>query len=323
MVIESKLQELLDKEINLAQSHVERGSKSHVYIRNLLANRRDTDNTFPWLVDGDFLSGSYARGTKLHPLDDIDVMIILDGTGLFPIGLENTHYVRGNAEGKNSPVHNYLGSDNLLNSYSVLDAFQKTLKLSHTDSVIKKNGQSINVKLNSYNLGIDVVPCFHIKPIDTSQQDFYYIPKGNRDPGWLKTNPKIDATISTQLHDRHNKKLKSIIKLLKYWNRTKNNNRIRSYHLETVAWYVFYSHASSVTSITEGIRYFFNNAGAYFVNQIQEATGFGGYVDTYMTPADRQLSITTLNNAKNALQSQGILSSVNNWRVVFGDRLGN
>ena len=178
-MIESKLQELLDKEINLSQGHVSQGSKSHIYIRDLLANKRTTDSTFPWLLDGDFLSGSYARGTKLHPLDDIDVMIILDGTGLIPTGINTTHYVRGNFEGKNSPVHNYLGWDNLLNSHSVLEAFQKALAQSHPDSTIKKNGQAINIKLKSYNLGIDIVPCFHIKPLDATKQDFYYIPLGN------------------------------------------------------------------------------------------------------------------------------------------------
>ena len=68
-MIETKLQELLDKEINLAQGRVSQGSTSHTYIRTLLANRRTTDPSFPWILDGDFLSGSYARGTKLHPLD--------------------------------------------------------------------------------------------------------------------------------------------------------------------------------------------------------------------------------------------------------------
>lgn len=322
-IIESKLQSLLDGEINLAQSRVSQGSTSHTYIRNLLANRRNTDSSFPWLLEGDFLSGSYARGTKLHPLDDIDVMIVLDGAGLIPTGISDTHYVRGNNEGKNSPIHNHLGIDNLLNSYSVLNAFQKSLKLSHPDSVIKKNGQSVNVKLTSYNLGIDVVPCFHIKPIDLSQQDFYYIPKGNNETGWLKTNPKIDAIISTQLHDKHNKNLKSIVKLLKYWNREKNNDRIRSYHLETIVWYVFHNHDSSVTTISEGIKYFFDNAESYLKNQIQEVTGFGGYVDDYMSSTDRYLSITALNNAKNALMLQGVLPSINSWKTVFGDKFGN
>ncbi len=321
--METKLQEFLDKEINLAQDCISQGSISHTYIRNLLANRRQTDSYFPWLVDGDFLSGSYARGTKLRPLDDIDVMIVLDGTGLIPVGLNTTHYVRGNTDGKNSPIHNHLGYDNLLNSHSVLEVFQKALSLSHPESTIKKNGQAINVMLESYNLGIDIVPCFHIKPFDNTQQDFYYIPFGNGNASWLKTNPKIDEAISTRLHNKHNKKLKSVIKLLKYWNREKNADRIRSYHLETIAWYVFNSHTSSVISMVEGIRYFFNNARPYLENQLYEVTGFGGIIDSYMTLQYRQASLSAFDRAKSAVQLRGLLTPVASWKALFGDKFGN
>lgn len=319
-MIETKLQELLDKQINLSQGHVSQGSTSHTYIRNLLGNRRQTDTSFPWLLDGDFLSGSYARGTKLYPLDDIDVMIVLDGTGLIPTNINDTHYVRGNAEGKNGPVHQLLGLDNLLDSRVVLDAFHKSLKQSHADSTIKKHGQAVNVHLSSYSLGIDIVPCFHIKPNNPSEQDFYYIPAGDGSSSWLKTNPKIDAAISDRLHNQHNKKLKSIIKLLKYWNREKNADRIRSYHLESIAWHVFHYHPSAVTSLSEGVKYFFDNARPYLEGQHYEPTGFGKLVDTYLTPSDRQLSLAALDNAKTALQLQGLLPNIANWKKVFGDK---
>ena len=250
-------------------------------------------------------------------------MIVLDGTGLVPVGLGETHYVRGNTAGENSPVHQHIGYDNLLNSHSVLETFQKALALSHPNSTIKKNGQAVNVQLSSYNLGIDIVPCFHIKPLDSSQQDFYYIPRGDASGRWLKTNPKIDAHISKNLHDRHNKKLKGVIKLLKYWNREKNAARIKSYHLETLAWHVFHNHTSGVTSISEGVRYFFNNTRPYLENPMYEATGYGELIDTYLTPVDRQLSLDVLDKAKAVTQTSGLLVPVANWRVIFGDKFGN
>ncbi|MDD4412474.1 MAG: hypothetical protein PHR00_02400 [Patescibacteria group bacterium] len=323
-IIESKLQSLLDGEINLTQTHVMQGSTSHTYIRNLLANRRRTDSSFPWLLDGDFLTGSYARGTKLHPLDDIDVMIVLDGAGLVPTGIEDTHYVEGNTDGIHSPIHNHINQDNTLDSHAVLHAFHKTLNQSHPESKIKKDGQSVNVQLKSSNLGIDIVPCFHIIPFEIGQQDFYYIPMGNNNPSWLKTNPKIDQNISKNLHDRHNKKLKSVIKLVKYWNRIKNNERLRSYHLETIAWYVFHNHPSAIATISDGVRYFFSHANDYLVGQLYEATGFGGMVDSYLSSDDRQLSINAVDSAKKALQPQALLPSLNAqagyWQSVFGDK---
>jgi hypothetical protein len=240
--------------------------------------------------------------------------------------LEQTHYVRGNSDNEKSPVHNHLGQDNLLNSHSVLHAFHKSLQQSHPDSEIKKDGQSVNVKLVSYGLGIDIVPCFHIKSRTSNEQDFYYIPIGNGDPGWLKTNPKIDENISKQLHEYHNKKLKSVIKLLKYWNRVKNNERIRSYHLETIAWNIFSKQPTSIISMIQGIKCFFNNAEEYLKSNIYEATGFGGIVDKYMTPEDRQLSINEIRKAQaNLFPTSALLTieaTISKWRTVFGDKFG-
>lgn len=322
--METALHEFLEKEINLTQVSISQGSKSHNYIRSILLNRRETDSSFPWLLDEDFLSGSYSRATKLHPLNDIDVMMVLDGAGLIPVGLNETHYVIGNPEGLHSPAHQHLGYDNLLNSSSILTTFEKSIKQSHPNSSIKKNGQAVNIQLDAYGLGIDIVPCFHIKPLDNTQKDFYYIPIGNGNPGWLKTNPKIDNTISTRLHEKHNRKLKAIIKLLKYWNREKNNDRIKSYHLESIAWYVFHNHQSQVTSITEGIKYFFTNARTYLEKPLPDATGIGEPVDAYMTELDRHTSLLALDKAKAVVQLSGFLPpAISSWKAIFGNKFGN
>ena len=112
--MQDSLQSILDNKINLSQSKISQGSISHNYIRDLLSNKSRNDTDFPWILDGDFLSGSYARGTKLSPLNDIDVMIVLDGTGLVPRGLESTHFVRASKENSYTPVHKHLNQENLL-----------------------------------------------------------------------------------------------------------------------------------------------------------------------------------------------------------------
>ncbi len=70
--MDTKLEEFLKKEVNVSPEQISQASTSHTYIRSLLANKKETDNKFPWIIDGDFLSGSYARGTKLFPLDEAD-----------------------------------------------------------------------------------------------------------------------------------------------------------------------------------------------------------------------------------------------------------
>lgn len=323
--METKLQELLDNEINLAQGHISQGSTSHNFVRGLLVNKSKKDTNFPWLLDGDFLSGSYARGTKLHPLDDIDIMIVMDGQGLFPTdkGVPlATHSIRGNTDNHHSPIHQYIGADSQLDSRVILELFRTALLETYPNSKITKQGQAINIYLSSYGLGLDIVPCFHLEPHDpTSGRDMYYIPMGNNNPGWLKTNPKIDAEISTFLHEKHNKKLKSVIKLLKYWNREKNFDRIRSYHLETIAWWTFHNHASAITSLTEGVRYFFANARQYLANTCKDTTGLSEQVDTYMSLENRNLSLATFDRAHEAIRLRGLPIPINNWGVVFGNKV--
>lgn len=83
--INTALEKLLETHINISQAARSQGSTSHNYIRDVLKGKNDTNSLFPRLVDGDFLSGSYARGTKLKPLDDIDVMVVIDGSGLYVV----------------------------------------------------------------------------------------------------------------------------------------------------------------------------------------------------------------------------------------------
>lgn len=328
-VMETHLQSLLDNHVTLSQSQISQGSTSHSNIRRILANKSSNDTSFPRLLDGDFLSGSYARGTKLHPLDDIDVMIVMDGHGFFPIDEGkhiSTHFVRGNNQQANNPISEHTMQNGMIDSRSILNQFRDVLLESFPNSVVVRNGQAVNVRFDTYGLGIDVVPCFHIQAHNSStHRDMYYIPVGNDEPHWLKTNPKIDEAISTELNDRHNQKLKDIIRLLKYWNKIKNSDRISSYHLETAAWYVFSDHPSSVNTLTEGIRYFFNNGRRYIEGTCPDATRIGLPVDRHLSAENRRLSLAVFDSARKSIASlSGLLPApINNWKMVFGDRFGN
>jgi len=298
LVPDSVFDDLLSREINISTTQITQGSTSHNYIRTLLDNKCEYDSNFPWLAGGDFLSGSYARGTKIYPLDDIDVMVVIDGTGL--LAIQNGQVLPATVRGSNkfgSPILNYLGNDGLLSSQVVLQLFQNALKQSHPESKVNKDGQAINVQLKASGIGIDVVPCFHIIPNDGSQ-DVYYIPVGYGRDNWMITNPKLDQAISDTLHDRHNKKFKSVIKLLKYWNKKENSERLRSYHLETVAWYIFYHHPSIMNGYADGLKYFFQYADQYLSQQCPDATGLGGPVDSYLSTDNRnatKISIRRIN----------------------------
>ncbi len=326
MTVNEAFEDLLTRQINITQAQREQGSKSHNYIRGLLDNKWQTHDRFPWLIEGDFLSGSYGRGTKIYPLDDIDIMIVLDGHGLVPIS--GGQYLNAEVRGSGmdgSAITKHFDHNNLVSSTSVLEVFRDALKETFPTSEIKKDGQAVNVWLDSYDLGLDIVPCFHIVPRDGSQ-DYYYIPMGAGSNMWKSTNPKIDHRISDALHARHDRKLKPVVKLLKYWNKTQNGHRLRSYHVEVLAWYVFNTHPSKIGDYVAAIKYFFDQASIMLVNYCDDPTKLGGHIDLYLSYEDRQTSIKKMQEAS---QSVGLLApflnstlQIPSWRKVFGSQFG-
>ncbi len=322
---ESAFDHLLTVHGNLSLPEISQASKSQTYIRELLANKSDTDALFPWFIDGDFLSGSYARGTKNPPLDDIDVMMPIDGTGLFPIrnGTQWNAKVRGSGT-EGNPILGQIGTNNLLDSRRVMELLREGLKESYPTSRVAKDGQAVNVWLDSYGFGIDIVPCFHVIPHDGSK-DVYYIPHGSESAGWILTNPKIDLEISDRLHEHHNKKLKPVIKLIKLWNDTKNGSRLQPYHLETISWYVFGKYPGKINHPGLALIHFFQNAAAHLHVLCPDATGIGSHIDSYLSVEDRQHSIGAIQRTGSVLMESYMLGladesrQLSGWRSVYGD----
>jgi len=325
-MIETAFSSFLSKNVALAKPDISQGSKSHNYIRSLLTNKHQTDGQFPSFVDGDFLSGSYARGTKIHPLDDIDVMMVIDGRGFHAIrhGRILDAEVRG---GENQSVLlSRTGINGLLSSRLVVDIIHKALTISHPTSTVRKDNQAINIKLAS-GIGVDIVPSFHIVPCDGSQ-DFYFIPEGGNSDGWITTNPKIDEATSLKFEKAYGDKFKDVVRIIKYWNRFFNGDRLRSYHLEVVVWKTFAPFGAVINSYPAALRYFFNNALPHLSSQCSDPTSLGDPIDNYLSPQDRQLSIDALQRTKAVLTvpflaAQNVQSETSQWKKVLGSDFNN
>lgn len=323
--VHAALNNLLKNELTLSDSQVTQASKSHNYVRDLLINRSSFDGEFPRLVQGDFLSGSYARGTKIYPLDDVDVMMVIDGGGLNAIhnGQVLDAAVRGDEE--DNPIQQHFGQDRLLNSNKILSLFKGVLSGSHPNSKISKDQQAVNVWLETHGMGIDIVPCFHIQPRNGTQ-DFYFIPMGGGRPGWLMTNPKIDKNISDILHEKYQKKFKGLVRLVKYWNRVFNGSALRSYHLETLVWHVFKDYQGDIEPYDHALMYFFEKVIPLLRLPCPDLTQLGETVDSYITYDSRQKS---MDNAKMSLFILHLAYSTNPtdedkklkaWQKILGEK---
>lgn len=324
--VHASLESLLEKQLTLSAPQIAQGSKSHTYIRDLLGNKSTQDSTFPRLVDGDFLSGSYARGTKIYPLDDIDVMMVIDGTGLFAIhkGQILNAEVRGSRKSDN-PIMQHMGFNQLLSSRTIVELFHNALRQSHPNSKIKDSGQAVNVTL-AIGTGIDIVPSFHIVPTNGSQ-DFYYIPMGRESDGWLITNPKRDAEIAKAFDEKFNGQFTGLVRLIKHWNRHFNAELLQSYHLETMAWYAFANYQGMIERYDQALLHFFRSTQNLLVGECPDATGLGDPIDSYLGYADRQRSIGNIAQTLQIIGAGYLLGLVpevqrlRSWRQVMGEQV--
>ncbi len=171
--------------LELNQREQDNASARHKEVREYLYTKFD--------IEGDFLTGSYARYTKTKPLKDIDIF--------FPMKQSERHY-RDKAAGV------------------VLDDYKTALVDKYGSAAVRRQSRSVNVdfgvqvkdedKTDYKILSIDVVPAF------TCGGD-YEIPDGDTGK-WIKTNPKLHAEKAVTAHQNYDSEWKGLVRMVKYWN---------------------------------------------------------------------------------------------------------
>jgi len=166
----------------------------HIHLRTQLQQRMS--------VQENFLSGSYARGTAVRPLNDIDIFLVL----------------------KPKP-----GFDPTIPTTTILGEVKRVLDQEiYQGKIALSQNRSVNVAFSGTGIAYDVVPAF------PSRLGVYMVP--NRETGrWVKTNPKIHAELATQANERAGKKLKPLLKAVKHAN-IRHRKLARSFHLEVLSW---------------------------------------------------------------------------------------
>lgn len=214
------------KQIEPTNAQKDGARRSHNYLRDIL----DQGNMVRKVVDS-YLSGSYPRDTAIRPLDDVDIIFVINP----------------DAWPKNG--FGFLFSEHP-DPEAVLKTFMKAIRYRYEDSSLRIQNRSVRLKLN--HLNIDVVPA-----IDLGKNNGHILIPDREEDDWIVTAPKKHSEIASAINQRQEGRFKLLVKLLKFWNvNLPATAHIKSFAIETIACRVFQK--IRLSSVEEGLLLFFD-----------------------------------------------------------------
>ena len=222
-------------------------------------------------IDRDFLTGSYARHTKIKPLKDVDIFFVF-GAG---------------DKGRRSEP-----------SSKTIDAVEACLREQYDDDQVERGRRSIGVTFEKSSptqaeggkvFGVDVVPAFQFG-------DHYEIPD-DIIGSWIKTNPEIHKAKATAKNAELEKNWVPLVKMIKGWNSVAGKPIEPSFLIEVMALELV---EPPFNSYPDELRRLF----AALADRIEEVwtdpAGLGPPVSDQMTHDKCEAAKTALLNAERA-----------------------
>ena len=333
-------EQLLESAINISDGIRSTASDSHNHLREFLEGENKRDTTFPRVLsirDDDFLGGSFARHTKIWPLDDIDIYFPLDGFNLIYMnnGCRLPYTVISDGVLSSNPLLNsrwMVGS--YISSAKLVAEFASVLKRHYPDTKVKPDGQSVVIRMtqgetsDEEGLGYDIVPCFSLQPDNNAESPFYLMPDGK--DNWMRTNPRIDTEVAEKLHAANNKTYRKVVKIVKYWNKEKFNSILPSYYIELAiakGYIQKNKEGETINSLSYGVA-----VGFWALNEAVKVGGQDSFLQLapkvypgqleaghkLVIGAAQSVSLQAWNAEKTGNQDQALT----HWKKIFGTTFG-
>ena len=305
--------------VNLDETENSNARKSRDWLINQIKKFPQDYDNFPKLYHSRIITfGSFARKTKIKPLDDIDLLICISAEGATYSEISTDNIIMENT--KNNAQLSQLLENNEINSRKVIEKFKSCVSGidQYSSSSIKRDHEALTLDLKTYDWKFDIVPCFFTAP-EIDGRQYYLIPNGNG--RWKKTNPIIDQNNVSSTNQKHGGKILNIIRLIKYWNKYQKVRKIQSYLLENIIIAYYYNKESIYD-----IKYEFKNIMHCFQvlpQIIPDPQGIHkeyhiDYMDLFSI---RQRAKEDYNHALYALnleENGDIEEAINEWKKVFG-----
>ena len=308
--------------VNLDIEKTKKARNSRDWLIEQLKKLPDKDDSFPKLYNERHIKfGSFARSTKIKPLDDIDLMLTFKGCGATYSKeelIENKYYIH--TTDANDNLKSFAEDQNHLSSIKIVNKLVSSLNsIEHYKSAdIHRRKEAATLKLSSYEWNFDIVPSFY------TVNGFYLIPDG--EGNWKASDPRIDQNRSTKINQKHDGKILQIIRTLKYWNRRVSMPTISSYLFENIILNFFEKETEVSKYIDYCIRDFWKHLKNGIYNSVPDPKGFQDDLNELEEFEQLNISIRaddtytkTVEAINYETKEKNHHRSINKWRQIFGD----
>jgi hypothetical protein len=217
---EPALYQLLAAHIEPSKAQKDGAVRSHNNLRSELC-----DGRFGNRIIDTYLTGSYKRDTAVRPLEDVDIVVLID-----PSHWDIPWYASKPDPG------------------ALLQSFARAVRNRYPTSRVQVQRRSVGLKLT--HLDLDVVPA-----IDQGNDMLLIADRSDRT--WIRSGPKRHTDLALTLNAKRAMKLKPLVKLLKQWNNNlPSTAHVKSFTIETIALRLF-EHVGFST-LDEGLLIYFD-----------------------------------------------------------------
>lgn len=322
--VNNAFSEFMRDKVNLDSEDTKKARTSRDNLIDNIHTLGDKDHFFNLYTEKDISFGSFARKTKIRPIDDIDIMICLSADG--STYYEYSDRVELTVNDDTSPQIAYCNPNTkTLNSTKVINKFISELSLlsDYKKAELHKRGEAATLQLKSYTWNFDIVPCFFTKPTSTGDT-YYLIPDGSGN--WKMTDPRKDRDRVSTVNQKHDGRVLDAIRIVKYWNKRPTMPSAASYLLECLLLDYF---ESTTSTISEYIDFRFRDA-LYYIYQsifytVNDPKGIQGNLNTLTYDEQKKISDRALSDYNKAVtaitfetQDKNHKASIAKWGEIFG-----
>jgi len=321
--VNQAFEELNKDVVNLIKENTDNARKSRDWLITQLLSFPESVDDFPNdYPDKHIKFGSFARNTKIRPLDDIDLMYCLGGgNAYYQIDYYDNKKFYIHTENAIDSLKNLSNDDYTLNSIKVVNKLVKALETvsQYSNADIKRNQEAAVLNLVSYTWSFDIVPCFY------TVNNFYLIPDGSGN--WKASNPIKDQDNIKDTNQNFGGKVYQLVRTLKYWNANFTSPKLGSYLFEVLVLNFVKSKGSQNDFNDINIKDFFYYLYSNIRYDVQDPKGIQGNINNLTSEQRDRIS----NKAKDCYDTASIAldfeiekknqeKAIENWQIIFGDK---